>query len=248
MKYKAIILAAGIGSRLRPITDSVPKCMVQVNGECIIDRQIDSLVMAGVTDILVCAGYKMDVLEKHLTKKYPFVRILKMPEYTSTNNMYSMFKTLNFAKGNDIIVMNGDVFISHNYLGKLINSKHSNAILTQKNRYEEENMKIICDKNLRVTSISKNISNTTSYGTSIDMYKFSKDFTDKWFEIMNYFINEKKQNQLWNEVGINEMFKSFEVFPVNIGKFWFEIDTLEDLENANILFKHNNQKKTEINL
>ena len=248
MKYKAVILAAGVGSRLRPITNSVPKCMVQVNGECIIDRQIDSLNMSGVTDILVCAGYKMDVLEKHLLEKYPFVKILKLPEYASTNNMYSMFKTADFARGNDIIVINGDVFIAHNYLDKLIHSKHNNAILIEQKRYEEENMKIICDDNLKISSISKNIPDTMSYGTSIDMYKFSKDFTNKWFDVMNYFINGKNQLQLWNEVGINEMFKFFDVFPVNIGKLWFEIDTLEDLENANKLFEQNNQNKSGINL
>ena len=61
---QAIILAAGLGTRLRPITDEVPKCMVSVNGIRIIDKQIDNLHKAGVKDIVVVGGYKADVLKK----------------------------------------------------------------------------------------------------------------------------------------------------------------------------------------
>lgn len=60
---QAIILAAGLGTRLRPITDEVPKCMVSVNGIRIIDKQIDNLHKAGVKDIVVVGGYKADVLK-----------------------------------------------------------------------------------------------------------------------------------------------------------------------------------------
>ena len=63
---KAVILAAGLGSRLRPITNEVPKCMVPVNGIRIIDKQIDNLVKNGVKDIYVVSGYKAEVLDSHL--------------------------------------------------------------------------------------------------------------------------------------------------------------------------------------
>ena len=71
---KAFILAAGIGSRLRPITDEVPKCMVKVGDETIIERQLKSLVGAGINEIYVCTGYKNDVLEGFVKEKYPFVK------------------------------------------------------------------------------------------------------------------------------------------------------------------------------
>lgn len=68
---KAVILAAGVGSRLRPITNDIPKCMVSVNGIRIIDKQIDNLLKVGINEIYVVSGYKHDILIDHLIKSYP---------------------------------------------------------------------------------------------------------------------------------------------------------------------------------
>lgn len=75
---QAIILAAGLGTRLRPITDEVPKCMVPVNGIRIIDKQIDNLHKAGVKDIVIVGGYKADVLKKHL-ERYNGITLSRIP-------------------------------------------------------------------------------------------------------------------------------------------------------------------------
>ena len=167
--------------------------------------------------------------------------VKQIPEYASTNNMYSMFKTMDFSYNQDIIVMNADVFIAYDYIEKLVSSPIPNAILTEKKRYEEENMKIVCNDNYTIIQISKQISPLESFGTTIDMYKFSKDFSKKWFEVMDYYINIKNERKLWNEVGINDMFKYFQVQPICIGKYWFEIDNMEDLTRANKLFETENE-------
>ena len=67
---KAVILAAGLGSRLRPITNEVPKCMVPVNGIRIIDKQIDNLLINGVEEIYVVDGYKAEILANHLKERF----------------------------------------------------------------------------------------------------------------------------------------------------------------------------------
>lgn len=232
---KAFILAGGIGSRLRPLTDNVPKCMVKVGDEMIIDRQIDSLINAGINDIYVCTGYLSEILKEHINKKYNFVKFIYNEDYLETNNMVSMYLAKSEACGENIIVMNSDVFIEPEYIKVLIDSPIENCILTEKGRYEEENMKIIV-KNDSIVAISKQISAQECYGTTIDIYKFSKEFTQQWFDVMKDFIENKNEKKLWNEVGINEMFKKFNVKPVNIGNMWFEIDNLDDLENAKKLF------------
>ena len=81
---QAIILAAGLGTRLRPITDEVPKCMVSVNGIRIIDKQIDNLHKAGVKDIVVVGGYKADGLKKHL-ERYNGITFVENSRYAETN-------------------------------------------------------------------------------------------------------------------------------------------------------------------
>ena len=89
---KALILAAGLGSRLRPLTDEVPKCMVKVNGVSIIDKQIQNLKENGVNELFVVTGYKGDILEKHIIEKYNAldIKILHNDVYDRTNNMYSL--------------------------------------------------------------------------------------------------------------------------------------------------------------
>jgi len=233
---KAFILAAGIGSRLSPITDEVPKCMVKVGDETIIERQLYSLKNAGVEEIFVCTGYLNEVLEDFIKQKYDSVKFIHNDKYLETNNMFSMYLTKNEAYNEDVIVMNADVFVDPEYIKKLVESPIENCILTEKDRYEEENMKIIVDSSHNIKSISKTVGLEESYGTTIDMYKFSKKFTIKWFEIMEDIIVKQNQKNMWNEVAINEMFQYEDVKPLEIGNMWFEIDTYEDLEKARELF------------
>lgn len=234
---RAFILAAGIGSRLRPITDNVPKCMVEVCGEKIIDRQITALINAGIKEIFVVGGYKFDVLKKHLRLKFPHVTLIENADYLKNNNMYSVFLTKKFAIGHDCIYMNADVFVDSSYIKILVDSNYENTILAQKDRYEDENMKI-CFNGKKIYSISKQIDKYSSFATSIDMYKFSKSFILKWFDIISNYIIDKKIINLWNEVSINDMFEFFDVFPTLIDNKWFEIDTLDDLNKAEELFKN----------
>ncbi len=233
---KAFILAAGIGSRLRPITDNVPKCMVKVGNETIIERQLSSLISIGLKEIYVCTGYKNEVLEKFINEKYDFVRFIHNNDYLTTNNMYSMLLTKDYAYNSDVIVMNADVFVEPEYIRKLVNSDLKNCILVEKGRFEEENMKITYDGK-KITDISKQIAKENAYGTTIDMYKFSKEFTIKWFEVMEDIIYNQNEKNMWNEVAIDEMLKKAEVQPLEIGHMWYEIDNHEDLEKARNLFK-----------
>ena len=104
---KAIILAAGLGSRLRPLTDSIPKCMVEVNGVKIIDRQINNLIANKINDIYV---YKSEILREYLKSHYPFVNVINNSDYENTNNMYSLFLAKDYVIGSDFLLMNADVF------------------------------------------------------------------------------------------------------------------------------------------
>ena len=87
MKMKALILAAGFGSRLAPITDTRPKSLVPVNGKPILLKQIENLHENGITDITVISGYLGDMLEKTIHEKYPEIHIIYSADYATTNNM-----------------------------------------------------------------------------------------------------------------------------------------------------------------
>ena len=144
---KAVLLAAGLGTRLRPITNDVPKCMVPVNGMPIIERQIKNLIENGVKDIYVVSGYKRDVLKSFLSQYYPSVNVIENDVYDSTNNMYSLYLTMNYVRGEEFLLMNSDVFHDANIEEGMISSKESNMVAYEYGRFIEESMKITVGSN-----------------------------------------------------------------------------------------------------
>lgn len=232
---KAVILAAGMGTRLRPITDSVPKCMVKVHGVTIIENQINNLLDNGINEILVIGGYKYDILKDHVSKLSDDVRIINNKEYAVTNNMYSLNMAKEFVDNEDFLLLNGDVFFEGEIIDRLINDSEPNMIVCDDGRYIEESMKIII-KNGRIASISKQIIPEDAYGVTIDIYKFSSDASKKLFDTIHKIIFEDKNVNSWSEVAIDKILKHVYFVPLNIKNKWVEIDNHEDLAEAEKLF------------
>ena len=104
----ALILAAGMGTRMRPLTDDRPKCLVPVLGVPIVERQIRLLKEAGIDDIVLLSGYRADRLD-YLKGKFG-VEIIPNPRYETVNNISSMFAALDWF--GDSFVLEGDVYMS----------------------------------------------------------------------------------------------------------------------------------------
>lgn len=237
---KVVILAAGYGSRLLPYTKHYPKCMVEVNGEKIIDRQIKTILKCGIntSDIIVILGYKSNVAYNYLIKKYNNLNIIFNDQYSVTNNMFSLFLAKKYIN-DDLIIMNGDVFVEKNILSKVFLEKGKNYIICDKNKYNDESMKIKIDSNGFINSISKTINRYDSNALSIDIYHFSGNVLKELFCIIENYIVNKNEINLWTEVAIDDLLKKYNILPYYTNSKWFEIDNIEDLENANKLFKKN---------
>ena len=107
---KALILAAGFGSRLAPITDHCPKSLVPVNGKPILMKQIEDLHENGIMDITIVSGYKAQILQKAVHDLYPEIRIIESIDYATTNNMYSAYLAKETMGDEGFLMMNADVF------------------------------------------------------------------------------------------------------------------------------------------
>ncbi|MCI8378517.1 MAG: phosphocholine cytidylyltransferase family protein [Lachnospiraceae bacterium] len=120
---KVIILAAGQGTRLRPLTDNCPKCMVKVNGKSIIERQLDTMRSCGIKeeDITIVAGYCSNILVEHL--KNTEIQIIINREYKTTNMVYSLMCTKEMLqKMEDVLVSYGDIIYGKPVLQKILDS------------------------------------------------------------------------------------------------------------------------------
>lgn len=233
---KALILAAGLGSRLAPLTDDCPKSLVKVNGKSILIKQIENLKENGIEDITIISGYKADILEKKIKEEYPEINIIHSEDYKNTNNMYSAYLASNKLKGQDFLMMNADVFFDSSVIKELIAFEAENAIVTDIGRYMEESMKVV-EKDGRLIKISKQISPKEALGCSIDVYKFSSEGGQAFFNKCKEYIVEKKELKLWSEVALNDILNEIEFKACPLVGRWYEIDNHDDLKAAEELFK-----------
>jgi len=237
---KVIILAAGQGSRLNPITLVKPKCMVKVGGRPVLDHQIRACAAAGIKDIIVVAGYKIDQVKEYCDKiKEVDIKIIENKDYKTTNNMYSLYLAKEEVVGNDFLLSNGDVVFDPRIVNELLHNKITDVIVSDKDSYNEESMKITTDASGYINDISKEISPSVAYGNSIDMYIFSPKSSAILFEEISKIIEEEKDVNDWVEVALQRLLKGgrLKMRPFDIGKKrWVEIDDYTDLALADKLF------------
>lgn len=232
---KALILAAGFGSRLAPITDNCPKSLVPVNGKPILMKQIENLHENNVTDITVVSGYKAEILEQAVHSAYPEIRIINSVDYATTNNMYSAYLAREAMGGEGFLMMNADVFYDASVITELLKCPAENAIVTDIGTYLEESMKVV-EKDGRLVQISKAITPEAALGASIDVYKFSAAGGAAFFAKCAEYIEQKKELKMWSEVALNDILSTVEFRACPLVGRWLEIDNHEDLAAANKLF------------
>lgn len=232
---KALILAAGLGTRLAPLTDNCPKSLVEVNGKPILIKQIENLHENGIKDITIISGYKAEILETRVKKEYPEIKIICSVDYATTNNMYSAYLAKETMNNEGFLMMNADVFYDASIIKELLAFEAENAIVTDIGTYMEESMKVV-EENGRLTKISKTITKEDALGASIDVYKFSSEGAKVFFEKCCDYIENKKELKMWSEVAINDILGDVEFKACPLVGRWLEIDNHEDLAAACKLF------------
>ena len=232
-----VILAAGIGSRLKPITDEKPKCLVEVANKPILGHQIDLFIHnKNVEEILIVIGYKPDMVRSFIEVSYggtQKITCIENKDFSTTNNMYSLFLTKKYVKGKFLLI-NGDVILEPGIVKGFIPYPYEDSIAVDVGNYFEESMKVIEEDGF-IVDISKSISKKDALGCSIDFYKFSHHGAKVLFSKIEDIIFKRNQLTLWSEVALKEILnqKTLKVKPFDIeGKFWFEIDDHEDLKKA----------------
>lgn len=241
---KAIILAAGRGSRLAPITDTIPKCMVEYNGRSLISTIIDVFNSAGISDISIVGGYKIDVLKVHLEGRG--IRYYENKEYAKTNMVYSLFCAVP-EMIDDVIISYSDIIYSKEVIRKLINESSPIAVVTDKGWIDlwklrmdnplddAESLKL--DSQINIIELGRKTTNYSDIsGQYIGLIKIRKD---AWRKVIDFYSSLDPKS-LYDGKDLNNMFMtSFlqniieQVMPVKavmIDGGWLEIDSLSDLK------------------
>ncbi len=234
---KGIILAAGIASRLRPLTEHTPKCLLKVGEKSILQRTIENLVKNSVTDIVVVTGYLKEQIEDFIKDKYPelTVEFIFNERYSTTNNIYSLWLTKSTVQNNDILLLDSDIVFDSRVIGLLINSNYENCLAVKSTeKLSEEEIKIDLNQDNSISEISKEMNPSKAAGESIGIEKFSADLVNDLFAILDKMIVEEKQDNIFYEAAFQRAIdKKAKIFPISVGDYkCLEIDFVEDFNKA----------------
>lgn len=229
---RAILLAAGMGTRLRPLTLDTPKPLIKVNGESIIERQIKFLNDIGISEIVVVTGYLNEKFE-FLKEKYG-VKIVHNDKYDKYNNIYTMYLVRNYLK--DSYVIEGDIYMNKNFLKKNIGK--SSYFSAKKYGYKDEWMLTI-DENNRVVNINTGSEDGRYIMCGVSYW--NKEDTNFIIKKLEECISENNFNELfWDDI-IKDNIENIEI---NLEKIdsndVYEIDSLDDLESLQKNIKNYN--------
>ena len=234
---KAIILAAGTSTRLRPLTDYLPKCLLPLNKDAIIDHQIKCLARFAVDHVFVVAGHKRVLLEEHIANVETGlpISIVNNERFEETDNAFSLSLALDHIDaGNDtVLVLDGDILFELALLKELIESPYDNACIIDNSKdIQPEDCKVVVTNNT-AARIGKRVPGNVVYTS---MIKLSADFLKAFTRV----LKEPSTQPEWYSEPLDRVLikhpSMLHVIYTN-GLLCCEIDTYEDLLNARTLYQ-----------
>jgi len=227
---KAIILAAGVGSRLRPLTDDLPKCLLEVGGQTLIDHQVQTLARFGVTDVIVVIGYCGDRIRQQLGDR---VRYVVNELYERTNSLYSLWLARDELVSGALI-LNSDVLAVPLLFERLLQSPAPDAILVERGEdFDPEDMKVTLNGSL-VIDFGKHLPRERAHAHNVGVAKFSAEGAARLADRLEWLVATGHEND-WVPVAFGAFASRWPLVAVaTAGLPWIEIDYVADLTRARL--------------
>ena len=232
----AVVLAAGISSRLRPLTDHFPKSLLPVGKTPLLQRTLESLHRIHIRECVIVTGFHKEKIEgfvQSLSLPLSFA-FVENPHYASTGNNYSLWTAQRFVEGHDMLMMDADILFDTRLLQLLTNAPVTNGLIMRKTDHlSGEEIKVRVDDAGLVKRIGKDIDPRVATGESIGIEKFDAKTVTKLFEILD---RRKDRNEFY-EASFQELIDHGAAIHAvdSKGLPCMEIDTIEDLTAANEL-------------
>ena len=231
---KTVILAAGAGSRLKPLTDHMPKCLLKVGVKSILEMTIENLLATNNSEIIIVTGYLENKIREFIRERFRHLQITYIYNelYASTNNIYSLWLAKDEVLGDDMMMLDSDIVFDERIISKLQNSGYKNCLALKRHEVHDEEIKVKTDAHGCVIEIGKEVNVSQAEGESIGIEIFGKEaLTELYFILDRKVVTEKEVNQFY-EAAFQELSDN-KLFIVDTTEYFcMEIDTEEDLKIA----------------
>jgi choline kinase len=230
-----VILAAGMAKRLRPLTDTQPKCLLKVGERTLLERTVDAQLAAGINELVVVTGYRGEMIRDFLTNHYPTLTIhfIHNADYEHNNNIFSLWMTRPYTDGKDFLLMDSDILLDPK-LVKAIVEQEGTALALNRHECGEEEIKIIVDSESRVVELSKTCSIADAIGESVGVERIASDYSTALFHELEQMIEREGLIDIFYERAFERLIPQGHHFRVvdTTDFFSIELDTVEDFERA----------------
>lgn len=249
---QAVILAAGMGKRLKDLTADNTKCMVKVNGVTLIERMLRQLESLKLQRIVIVVGYEGKKLIDYINSlevKTPIVYI-DNPIYFKTNNIYSLALAKEYLKEDDTLLLESDLIFEDSVLDFLISDKRETLALVDK--YESwmdgTVVKLDDEDNIQAFIGGKKIvfEEIPTYYKTVNIYKFSQHFSEHYYvPFLEAYSSALGNNEYYEQVlRVITMLDDPEIKAKRLeGQRWYEIDDIQDLDIAESIFSEKEEEK-----
>ena len=233
-----MLLAAGQATRLRPLTDDCPKCLLPVGRETILARAIRILSLRGLKQFTVVDGFRGDLIRQALTANFPDLdfTFVANEDFTTTNNAWSLMLACEAGIGDEpIFLLDSDIVFEPEVIDRILAGGISNRLgLRTAGGVGEEEMKVRLDSAGRVADLSKVMAPSVAAGESVGLEVFSAPTVKALAGILNRRMKIENRINEYYEASFVELIKTgHEILPVDLAPLrCMEIDTLEDLSDA----------------
>jgi choline kinase len=227
-----VLLAAGMAKRLRPLTDTKPKCLLKVGERTLLERTVDAMRQAGITEFLVVTGYRGEMIRDFL-REYSSFTFLDNTDYEHNNNIYSLWMACQKVRGCDFLLMDSDILCDPAAVVRIAQEPTA-ALAVNRHELGEEEMKVVVDADNRITEISKTCRPEDAIGESVGIEKITADYSEALARELDQMILQEGLIDIFYERAFERLIPQGHTFKVvdTTHYFSYELDTPEDFQRA----------------
>lgn len=226
-----VILAAGMAKRLRPLTGTMPKCLLKVGGRTLLERTVDAMRLAGIGEFVVVTGYRGEMIRESLgSEGFTF---LHNADYEHNNNIYSLWMAGEVVRGKDFLLMDSDILCDPAAVVR-ISSEPVSALAVNRHELGDEEMKVVVDGDMRITEISKTCRPEDAMGESVGIEKITAEYSEALYKELDQMILREGLIDIFYERAFERLIPQGHTFRVvdTTNYFSYELDTPEDFNRA----------------